>query len=109
MKTQNKVQLIGYIGNEPEMKMLGDGIKMARFRVATDHRSKSVEGEWLQHTTWHDVIAWNAIAQIAVEKFSKGSHILVEGFIVYRTFEDVSGQTRYFTQIHAQHFLNLDR
>ena len=60
-------------------------------------------------TTWHDVVAWEKNAEAAENNFIKGSHILVEGQIVYRTYEDHAGHTRYITEIKAQTLMNLDR
>src|SRR4051812_25441415 len=109
MKTQNKVQLIGYVGKDPVLKTFAGGSKMTKLRVATDHFTKSRDGKPVQHTSWHEVVAFEEKSEMAFKNFSKGSHILVEGFIVYRTFKDSSGNTGYFTQIQANHFLNLDR
>ncbi|MDB5230472.1 MAG: ssb [Chitinophagaceae bacterium] len=109
MKTQNKVQLIGYVGKDPVLQTFADGSKMTKLRVATDHYTKSAEGKPVQHTTWHEVVAFDKKSEMALNNFSKGSHVLVEGFIVYRTYLDRSGHTHYITQIRVKHFLNLDR
>ena len=109
MKTQNKVQLIGYVGNEPQVKLLFNGSKMTTLRVATNHFTKTSEGETIKSTAWHQVVAWDTKADLAQQNFCQGSHILIEGYLAYRNFVDSTGITRQVTEIHALHFLNLDR
>lgn len=109
MKTQNKVQLIGYAGSEPQVRLFASGSKKASLSVATHHPRKKDTGEVEWVTTWHSIIAWNERAEYLAENFIKGSHLLVEGSLVYRTYEDKQGHTRYITEIKANYFLNLDR
>lgn len=109
MKTQNKVQLIGYVGKDPLIKTTSNGRKLALIRVATDLFFTAVNGNTIKHTTWHDVIVWEKKAEMAANIFITGSHILVEGRIVYRTYEDRTGHTRYVTEIKAESLMNLDR
>jgi single-strand DNA-binding protein len=106
---QNSIQLIGYVGKDPEIKLLASGAKRASMRVATHHLLKK-EGSQKQYgTTWHHVIAWDDHAEYAERSFVKGSHILVDGSIVYRTYPDSNGHTRYITEIKAASLINLDR
>lgn len=105
----NRVILIGYVGKELKPKILPDGSKRTSIRVATHYCRKSPTGNKQYHSTWHDIIAWDRIADFAERNFVKGSRILVEGFIEYRTFPDQNGHTRYITQIRAASFMNLDR
>lgn len=109
MKTQNKASLIGYVGNDPDIFILPSGDKKVRLRVATDHTVVDRDGNKSYKATWHNVIAWGAKAEMVINNFSKGSHILVEGPIVYTNYLDKSGKMRYDTAIYAKHFLNLDR
>lgn len=109
MKTKNKVELIGYVGHEPVLLNFPSGAKKAVIRMATDEFVKLDNGERQQITTWHDIAAWDDMADTAIQNFSVGSHILVEGKLVYRTFEDNTGHTRYVTEIKAYSFMNLDR
>lgn len=109
MKTQNKVQLIGYLGKDPEMKIFGKGARKVRLRLATNTYFKKENKEPVIKTTWHTTVAWNGIADVAEKTFVKGSHILVEGSITYRSFEGKDGQTKNVTEILATRFLDLDR
>ena len=106
---QNSVQLIGYVGDDLKIKMLKNGKRRAAIRVATHYPLKK-DGEKKEFsTTWHSVIAWSELAAFAERSFVKGSHILVDGSIIYRTYPDSTGHTRYVTEIKADSLINLDR
>ncbi len=109
MKTQNKVQLIGYLGEDPVVGTTPGGTPYARIRMATDEFFKDAEGNRHKITTWHDVMAWESMATTVSGNFIKGSHVLIEGKICYRTYEDKAGHTRYITEIKASTLMNLDR
>jgi single-strand DNA-binding protein len=105
----NSVQLIGYVGQDLSEKTLPSGDKKVSLRVATTHSFKDKDGKVNYSSAWHDVIAWDAVAEYAGNNFLKGSKILVEGTIVYRTYPDHHGHTRYVTEIKATSLQNLDR
>lgn len=105
MKT-NRVTLIGYVAQELATFMSQNGSKRTLLRIATHYYSKR---EKSYHTVWHDIIAWDATAEYAACNFVKGSKIMVEGSIEYRTFPDHTGHLRYHTQIRADSLMNLDR
>ena len=109
MKTQNKVQLIGYLGKDPVITFTRNGDKIARIHVATDIFFRDAKRNKIKKTTWHEITAWEKNADMVENNFLKGSHILVEGEIVYRTYEDHTGHTRYVTEIKAGMIMNLDR
>jgi single-strand DNA-binding protein len=109
MKTQNKVQLIGYVGNDPVIKVFESGSKKVRLRIATHWLVTKEDGEGTWVTTWHTAIAWNEKAELIADQFSKGSHILLEGALHYREYRDKNERLRTVTEIKAFHFLNLDR
>src|SRR5688572_12504355 len=100
MKSLNKVQLIGYLGKDPEIITMKDGTLMAGISMATDQYFQQKDGEPKKYTDWHTVKLWD---QKQVEKMRnyliKGSHILVDGRILYRTYTDKKGHTRYVTEI----------
>jgi single-strand DNA-binding protein len=106
---QNSVQLIGYVGGCPSIKVLGNGGKRASIRVATHQILKKTNSTQVFETTWHDVIAWDQTAEYAERSFVKGSHILVDGKLMYRTYPDKTGHTRYIAEIKADTLINLDR
>jgi single-strand DNA-binding protein len=106
---QNNVQLIGYVGADPVIKVLESGSQKTNLRVATHYKLNN-GGEGKRYgTTWHNVIAWDNQAEFAERSFVKGSHILVNGNIIYRTYPDAHNHTRYITEIRAHELMNLDR
>lgn len=110
MKSMNKVQLIGWLGKDPEIITTGKGDHFAKLRVATDNFLYKEDGLPQKFTTWHTVIVWrgNQLPRLE-DRFIKGSHILVDGRIAYRTYEDKLGHTRYVTEIKANYIIDLDR
>lgn len=109
MKTKNFVQLVGYLGNDPEILQTSTGKTLVRLRLATDFYYKQEDGTTFKKTTWHDVKAWDKLAEALTGQFMKGSHVMVEGVIEYRTFLDSIGHKRFITEIKATSILNLDR
>jgi single-strand DNA-binding protein len=104
---RNRVQLIGNLGIDPEIKTLEGGKKMAKFSLATSDTYKNADGQKITDTTWHNLVAWNGIAEIAGKYLKKGQQVSIEGRIVYRTYEDKSGVTKYYTDIIVNELLML--
>ena len=88
----NSVQLIGYVGKDLTEKTFSSGDKKIMLRVATNHSFKDKDGKVSYSSTWHDVVAWDKVAEYAQRSFVKGSRILVEGTILYRTYPDQQQQ-----------------
>lgn len=104
---KNKVQLIGNVGNTPEIRTTDSGKKVANFSMATNEHYKNSEGEKVQNTYWHNVVAWGKLAEI-VEKFvGKGKEIAIEGKLTNRIYETKEGEKRYVTEIVASEILLL--
>jgi single-strand DNA-binding protein len=95
----NRVSLIGNLGKDPETKTTETGKKFTHFTLATNDGYKNNEGEKVNETTWHNIVAWNGLADIAGKYLKKGREVAVEGRIVYRTYEDKKGITKYITEI----------
>ena len=104
---RNRVQLIGNLGQDPEPKTLESGKKVVRFSLATSDSFKNSDGQKVNETTWHNVVAWNSLADIAGKYLKKGREVAVEGRIVYRSYEDKAGATKYITEIIANELLML--
>jgi len=96
---RNKASLIGNLGMDPETKTLEGGKKVTHFTLATSDGYKNAEGQRVSETTWHNIVAWNGLADIADKFLKKGHQVAVEGRIVYRTYEDKNGITKYVTEI----------
>lgn len=110
MKSMNKVQLIGWLGDEPEINTWRDGKLVARMRLATDHYIVRPDGTTKQFTCWHTVKLWNP-EQIEFLRINltRGSHVFVEGRIEYRQYRDKQGIIRMATEIMTNYLIDLDR
>jgi single-strand DNA-binding protein len=95
----NKVQLIGNLGKDPEIREIDGGRRVARFTLATSESYRNDAGDRITDTSWHNIVAWNGLATIAERYLSKGREVAVEGRISYRNFEDKDGTKKYFTEI----------
>jgi single-strand DNA-binding protein len=104
---KNKVQLIGNLGNNPEIRTLEGGKKMARFSVATNETYRSAKGEKVTETQWHNLIAWGKVAEIAEQFLSKGSEVAIEGKLINRNYTDKEGNKRYITEVQVNEVLML--
>jgi single-strand DNA-binding protein len=96
---KNRVTLIGNLGQDPEIKTMETGKKVTHFTLATDDGYKNSDGQKISETTWHNIVAWNGLADIAGKYLKKGRQVAVEGRIVYRTYEDKKGVTKNITEI----------
>lgn len=106
----NKVLLIGRLGAAPELKYAqGGGSAIVRLRVATDDSYVDREGQRVDRTEWHTVVAFNRLAENCNNFLGKGSLVYVEGSLTTRKWEDANGQQRYTTEVRAQRVLFLDR
>jgi single-strand DNA-binding protein len=90
----NKVILIGRVGRDPEIKYTPNGNPVAKFSLATDETFKDRSGEQQRRTEWHNIVAWNKLAEICGEYLTKGKQIYIEGSIRSRQWEDPSGNKR---------------
>ncbi len=95
----NKVTLIGNLGKDPETKTTETGKKVTHFTLATNDGYKGADGQRVKETTWHNVVAWNGLGEVAAKYLKKGNEVAVEGRIVYRSYEDKKGTTKYITEI----------
>lgn len=91
---KNKVQLIGYLGNAPEVKTLESGKKVASFNVATNESYQNAKGEKVTETQWHRVVAWGKVADIAAKYLDKGKEVAIEGKLVNRSYNDKDGNKK---------------
>lgn len=99
----NKVILIGRLGRDPELKYTPSGAPVAKFSIATDEVFKDRSGEQQKHTEWHNIVAWNKLAEICGEYLTKGKQVYIEGSIRSRQWEDKqSGAKRTAYEIVAQ-------
>lgn len=104
---RNKVQLIGNVGNDPEMTVLENGKKVIRFSLATNENYKNAQGEKVQSTEWHNMVAWGKTAEIIEQYASKGKKIAIEGKLTTRSYESTEGEKRYITEVIVSEVLLL--
>ena len=104
---KNKVQLIGNLGNAPEVKTTESGKKLARFSVATNESYRNAKGEKVTETTWHNLVAWGKVAEIAEKYLTKGSEIAIEGKLINRSYTDKDGNKKYITEVQVNELLML--
>jgi single-strand DNA-binding protein len=92
---RNKVQLIGNVGYTPEIKNLEGGKKVANFSIATNEFYKDSNGEKVQDTQWHNIVAWGKTAEIVEKYAGKGKEIAIEGKLSSRSYETSDGEKKY--------------
>lgn len=107
MKWQNKVQLIGYLGKDPSVVPLSKGGFRAVLFLATNN-GFTQQGK-KRETYWHTVKFWGKDLAYIQNQLIKGSHVLVDGSLIYDTYPDRTGHLRYVTEIRADKIVNLDR
>ena len=106
-RSLNKVQLIGNLGADPEMRSTTTGVRLAKLRIATTRRWNDRQGQQQEKTEWHNVTCWDKLAEICERYLKRGAHVYVEGSIEYSQLEGKDGQTKYFTDIRARELIML--
>jgi single-strand DNA-binding protein len=101
----NKVILYGNVGKDPESKVINQKT-VTKFSLATNKSYSNAQGEKVTDTSWHNIVLWGKVAETASKYVKKGSSIIIEGEISYRSYENKEGQTVYITEIigHNMHF-----
>ncbi len=107
--TVNYVELIGWLGNDPEQRYTPSGMPVAELSIATKHRSnRNEDGTWAYETDWLDVVVWDQLAEWVVANLRKGSRVRVIGSLRADTWEDRDGNKRKRVYVRADDFLMLD-
>ncbi len=108
MGNLNKVMLIGRLGKDPEIRYTQSGNAVANFTMATSETWNDKQGQRQEKTEWHNIVAWDKLADLAQSYLRKGSQIYLEGKLQTRSWEDQNGQKRYTTEIQARTLQFLD-
>ena len=103
-RTINRVELLGRVGTDPEMRYTQSGTAVVQLRLATDRRRQNGDSE----TDWHSVVAWGKTAEVVNQFVGKGDRIFVAGRLSYSSYETSDGQRRFRTEIHANEVIFLD-
>ncbi|NCI48553.1 single-stranded DNA-binding protein [Sediminibacterium roseum] len=106
---RNKVQLIGNVGQLPEIRTIADGKRVANFSVSTTESYKNAKGEKVTDTQWHNVVAWGRLADVAEQFLEKGTEVGVEGKLINRSYTDKQGTRRLITEVQANELLVLTK
>lgn len=106
---RNKVQLIGHVGQEPEIKITEGGKKLARLTLATNEVYYNEKKEKITDTQWHTITAWGKTAEIIENFVNKGKEIALEGKLIHRMWEDKNGEKRYATEVVANEILLMGK
>ena len=107
-KGLNRVELIGNLGGDPEIKYIPNGTAVANMTIATPESRKNADGEWEDKTEWHRVVAFSKLAEVCKDYLHKGSKVYVEGRLQTRNWDDQNGQKHYMTEIILSNMLMLD-
>ena len=107
-RTLNKVQLIGNLGADPEVRSTTNGTKVATLSLATKTEWNSRDGSAQSRTDWHRIVLWAGRADVAQKYLKKGSRIYIEGTLEYRSYTDREGTERWITEIRASDLVMLD-
>lgn len=109
MRGVNKVTLIGNIGRDPEVQVIEGNIPVAKFPLATTEMRKEKSGNQISETTWHNVVLWRGLAELAEKYLHKGSLVYIEGKLRNRNYEDKDKIKRFYTEIVAENLVMLDK
>lgn len=104
---RNKVQLIGNLGNNPEVTVLDSGKKVVRLSIATHEIYRNQSGDRVVETQWHNLVAWGRKADIASKYLKKGSEVAIEGKLISRSYNDKEGIKRYISEVIVSEILLL--
>lgn len=106
---RNRVQLIGNLGANPEIRDLSSGKKVARFALATTDSYRDKDGNQVKETQWHNLVAWNKSAEFAEKYLEKGKRIAIDGKLTTRNWEDAEGKKHYVTEVIVNEVMMLDK
>lgn len=108
MPALNRIQLIGRLGKDPEVRVTPKGTKVCSFSLAVSRRWKNTEGKDKEATDWFNVEAWGRLGEVCKQYLRKGRLVFLEGQLRTDRYEH-EGETRYFTKVVASQLQMLDR
>lgn len=104
---RNRVQLIGRLGQDPEVRTLTSGKKLTTFSIATTDSYRNSSGDKVEETQWHNIVAWGKVGEIAGEYLNKGQEVALEGKLTHRSYDAQDGTKRYVTEINLNELLMI--
>ena len=103
----NKIMLIGNLGNDAETRFTTNNMGVTTFSLATTHSYKGKDGNWVNETTWHNIVAWNTPDYLK-DAMKKGKKFYIEGRLSKRDYTDKDGIKRYVTEVVSERIINLE-
>lgn len=107
-RSLNKAELIGYLGRDPELRYTAKGTAVVSFSVATTERFKGGDGDVQERTTWHNIVAFDKIAEVVKEHLKKGARVYLAGTISNRKYTDKNGEEKFTSEIVMKDLIFLD-
>ncbi len=101
MKTMNKVEIQGFLGQDAEEKTFESGRTLVNIRLATNESYKNNNGEWVTNTSWHNVTYWKNKKEENLDFLKKGELISITGKLNNRKYTDKNGEEKYITEVVA--------
>ena len=110
MKTlRNRVQLIGRLGSDPELKEVSNGNKMTRFSIATNEYYFNKDGEKVEETNWHNLVAWGKQAERIANGYNKGDEVIIDGRLTSRSYTDKNNEKRYAVDVEISECYGMNK
>lgn len=106
---RNSVRLVGFLGNDPEVKTIGEKKKVVKVSIATNDSYRNDKGEKVEETQWHNLVMWDRFATLAENYLHKGSEVSIEGKLSSHSYTDKDGVKRYVTEILVSEILMLGK
>ena len=104
---RNHVQLIGHLGQTPELKTFDNGMTLLKAPLATNEYYRNNKGEKVQETQWHNIVAWGKTAEFFKQHIEKGDEVVIQGKLVHRKYQDAQGANRYVSEVVVAEFMKL--
>jgi single-strand DNA-binding protein len=104
---RNKVQLIGHVGNAPEVINLESGKKLVKLTMATNEKYTNAKGDKVEDTQWHNLVVWSKLTNVIESYVQKGDEIAIEGKLTNKSYDDKEGNKRYVSEIVVNELLML--
>ncbi len=104
-RTINRVELLGRVGSDPELRRTQNGMAVVQLRLATDRRSRDESAE--TQTDWHTVVCWDKQAEAVAQYVHKGERLYIAGRLNHQSWETDSGERRGRTEVHASEVIFL--
>ena len=108
-RSVNKVILVGNVGRDPDIRYTAAGAPIATFSLATGRNRQDANGNWVEETDWHRIVAWERQAEFMMNYVGKGRKLYIEGRLQTRKYTDSNGIERYSTEVVAREIIALDR